>query len=491
MGRSDRRTTRSPWLSLIVLCAGQMMIVVDQNIVNVALPTVQSSLGFSPASLVWVVNAYVIPFGGLLLLAGRLGDLVGRKAVFITGIVLFSTASLLCGFATDATTLIVFRFVQGAGGAVASACILGMVAVMFSEPGKRAKAIGAYSFASAGGGAIGPLLGGVLTELVGWNWIFFSNAPIGVVVVVVALRSVERDTGPGLSAGADFFGALLATAGLMLLVFTIVNAEHAGWGSAQTLILGPSAIGLLIGFLVREATAAQPLLPLGIFRSPSLSAANIVQFLMIAGMFGLLYFGTLYVQRVLGYSALQAGLGFVPVAVLIAVISLGLSARLIVGFGPRPILLWGLALIGTAFVLLSFVRVAGTYPVDFLPATLVMGTGFGLAAPAMMVLGMSGVAPSESGIASGLFNTTQQIGGAIGLTVLSAFVAARTGDLTAAGKSEAAALVGGYHVAFGLAAGFVFIALVIAIAMLRATPGEATRQGADDPPGRDQEPAVP
>ncbi|WP_434094884.1 MFS transporter [Streptomyces hyaluromycini] len=467
-----------------------MMIVIDQNIVNVALPAVQKGLGISAENLVWVVNAYVIPFGGLLLLAGRLGDLIGRKTVFLTGIALFGASSLLCGFASNEGTLIAFRFVQGVGGAIASACILGMVATMFSEPRRQAQAIGAYSFASAGGGAVGPLLGGVLTEFLNWHWIFFINAPIGAVLVLAGLRSIPKQPGQGLGKGTDFLGAALVTVGMMLLVYTIVDAEKVGWASAQTLLLLPLSLLLLAGFVIRQATVANPLLPLGLFRSRSLTAANIVQFMMIAGMFGLLYFGTLYVQRVLGYSPLQAGLGFVPIAVVIAAVSLGLSARLITRFGQRSMLFSGLVLIVAAFGMLAFARVDGTYVVDFLPATLVMGLGFGLAAPAMMGLGMAAVSPEESGIASGLFNTTQQIGGAIGLTVLSAFVTARTSSLTAAGKDEASALLGGYHVAFLLAAGFVLVALLVGAAMLRtgsrtaeaAEPGRAAVPGTEDVP---------
>ncbi len=427
-------------LALAVLCAGQMMIVIDQNIVNVALPTLQESLGFSPASLVWVVNAYVIPFGGLLLLAGRLGDLVGRRGVFVTGIAVFSAASLLCGFATSEATLIAFRFVQGIGGAIASACVLGMVATLAADARGRARAIGAYSFASAGGGAVGPLLGGVLTDLAGWQWIFFINVPIGAAVAVLALRFVVRDTGSG--KGADVLGAVLATAGLMLV----------GYAIADTAVLpGVIAVVLLVGFAVRQARAARPLVPPRILRVPGLVAANVVQFLMIAGMFGLLFFGTLYVQRVLGYDSLRAGLGFVPIAVVIAAISLGLSARLILRFGQRPVLRTGLALIVVAFVLLSLARADGTYQVDFLPATLVMGLGFGLAAPAVMGLGMAAVTPADSGIASGLFNTTQQVGGAIGLAVLSA----------------AAVGADGYRTAFVLAAGFVGVALVVELSTAR------------------------
>ncbi|MEU3349645.1 MFS transporter [Streptomyces sp. NPDC006700] len=474
-----------------VLCLGQMMIVIDQNIVNVALPAVQSGLGFSSENLVWVVNAYVIPFGGLLLLAGRLGDLIGRKIIFLTGIALFSLSSLLCGFASSEAMLILFRFIQGIGGAVASACILGMVATTFSEPRKQAQAIGAYSFASAGGGAVGPLLGGVLTDTLSWNWIFFINAPIGAVLILVGLGRIERDPGQGLSKGTDFLGALLVTAGMMLLVYTIVDAEQAGWASAQTLLLGLLSIALLVGFVVRQATAKHPLLPLKIFRSRSLTAANIVQFMMIAGMFGLLFFGTLYVQRVLGYSSLEAGLGFVPIAVVIAGISIGLSARLITRFGQRPMLFLGLVLIIAAFVMLSFTRVDGTYVADFMPASIVMGTGFGLAAPAMMGLGMSAVTPEESGIASGLFNTTQQIGGAIGLAVLSAVVTARTDSLTAAGKDEPNALLGGYHAAFLLAAGFVLVALIVGAVMLRNPRAGEQPQAGDSAESAQQNVVIP
>jgi EmrB/QacA subfamily drug resistance transporter len=453
------------------------MIVIDQNIVNVALPTVQKSLGFSEANLVWVVNAYVIPFGGLLLLAGRMGDIVGRRTVFITGIALFSLASLLCGFATTEGMLIGFRFVQGIGGAIASACLLAMVVTTFTEPRQRAQAIGAYSFASAGGGALGPLLGGILTGFVSWNWIFFINAPIGLLVVILALRLAPKDVGHGTLRSVDYLGAVLVTGALMLGVYTIVSGEVAGWTSTQTLTQAVVSVLLLAAFFVREATAQAPLLPLTMFRSRTLTMANVVQFLLIAGMFGLLYFGTLYLQNVLGYSSVQAGLGFVPIAVVIAAVSLGLSARIIGRLGGRTVLLAGLALVALAFAMLTFARVDGTYAVDFLPASLVMGLGFGLVAPAAMGLGMAAVQPEQSGVASGLFNTTQQIGGAVGLAVLSAIASARTDILISQGMSQPAALNGAYHATYITAAGSVLVAFLVTVVFLRKPRATPARTG--------------
>lgn len=461
MGATTPRTT-SRLLPLVVLCTGQLMIILDQNIVNVALPAIQRDLGFSAADLVWTVNAYVVPFGGLLLLAGRLGDLLGRKRMFIAGLALFTLASLLCGLATDQGTLIAARFVQGIGGAVASAGILGMIVTMFPEPREQARAIGAFSCASAGGGAIGPLVGGVLTDAVSWNWIFFINLPLGAAVVAVALRALRHEPGAGLRGNADVAGAVLVTAGLMLAVQTIVGAETAGWGSARTLGGAAAALALLAAFLVRESRAKAPLLPLRVLAVRSVAVSNTAQLLLIAAMFGFLYFGTLYLQKVLGYDALQTGLAFLPAALSIAVVSLALAARLITRLGARPVLLGGLVMVTAGFVLFARIPLDGGYASAFLPSALLLGLGFGAAMPALMMLGVADAGPEDSGVASGLFNTSQQIGGAVGLAALNTLATSRTGA-----SAERAALLDGYRLAFATAAGLVLAAAAVAWAALR------------------------
>jgi EmrB/QacA subfamily drug resistance transporter len=454
-----------------------LMIVLDATIVNVALPSIQEDLGFSQSSLAWVVNAYLIAFGGLLLLAGRLGDLVGRRDVFLSGLVLFTAASLVCGLAQSEAMLIVARFVQGIGGAMTSAVILGMIVTMFPEPGEQAKAIGVYSFVASAGGSVGLLLGGILTEAISWHWIFFVNLPIAIVTGLLSLRLLGRDRGAGVSGGADVPGALLIVGALMVGVYTIVEASDYGWGSLYTLGFGAGAVALLAAFVAREATAANPLVPLRIFRSRNLSGANAIQALMVAGMFGLFFLGALYLQRVLGFTSLEVGLGFLPVTAIIGILSLGFSAKLNMRFGPRATLLPGLAFIAAGLALMSQVAVDGDYWSEVLPAMVLMGTGAGLSFPSIMTLAMGGVRPEEAGLASGLVNTTLQVGGAIGLAVLATLATNRTGTLAASGQSNAEALTGGYHLAFIVGAALLVVAIAVAVFVLRPGTADAVAVG--------------
>jgi EmrB/QacA subfamily drug resistance transporter len=464
----EAQVDRGRWIALIVLCIGTLMIVLDMTIVNVALPSIQRDLGFSQSSLAWVVNAYLIPFGGLLLLAGRLGDLLSRKGVFIAGLALFVLASMLCGVAQSEAMLLGARFLQGVGGALTSAVVLGMIVTMFSEPGEQAKAIGVYSFVASAGASIGLLLGGVLTQSLSWHWIFFVNVPIGVGTAIIAARLIERDRGIGFGNGADVLGAFLITSSLMLAVYTIVEAANYGWGSLHTLGLGAFALGLLGAFLAREARTANPLIPLRIFRSRNVAAANLIQAVMVAGMFGLFFLGSLYMQRVLRYDPFEIGLAFLPVALLIGTLSLGFSARLNTRFGARATLIPGLMLIIAALALFTRAPVDARYLIDLLPAMILAGIGAGLSFPSLMTLAMSGATQSDSGLASGLVNTSLQVGGALGLAVLATLSATQTDKLLAGGDSPAGALTGGYHVAWIIGAGLVLAAIALAVTVVES-----------------------
>ncbi len=476
---------RRRWIALYVLCVGMLMIILDSTVVNVALPSIQSDLDFTQSGLAWVMNAYLIAFGGLLLLAGRLGDLVGRKSVFMTGLAVFTIASVVCGMAQSSEILVGARFVQGVGGALTSAVILGMIVSMFPEPREQAKAIGVYSFVASAGASIGLLAGGVLTQAINWHWIFFVNVPIGVATALAASRLVQRDQGLGLRRGADALGAVLVTGALMLAVYTIVGAGDHGWASGRTLGLGAVSLGLLSAFVLREGRTENPLMPLRIFRSRNVSGANLVQILMVAGLFGMFFLGALYLQRVLGYDAVETGVAFLPVSVGIGVLSLGFSARLMARFGEKATLLPGLGLIALGLLWFSRAPVDGTYLVDVLPAMLPIGVGAGLAFPAMMTLAMSGATRADAGLASGLVNTTQQMGGALGLAVLVTLSTGRTDDLLAGGESTAKALTDGYRLAFAIAAGLVVAALGVAATVLRP----AAEVVAEEVPETDAEPA--
>jgi EmrB/QacA subfamily drug resistance transporter len=461
-------TDRNRWLALYVLCVGMLMIVLDATIVNVALPSIQDDLGFSQSNLAWVVNAYLIAFGGLLLLAGRIGDLIGQRRIFLIGLVIFTGASLLCALSQSQGMLIGARFVQGVGGALTSAVILGMIVTMFPEPREQAKAIGVYTFVAVAGGSIGLIVGGVLTQAISWHWIFFVNLPIGVATALAALRLVEGRDGIGLGQGADIPGAVLLTSGLMLGVYTILEVEQQGWGSTQTLGLGSVAIALIAAFLARQARAANPLVPLRLFRSRNVSGANLVQALLVVGMFGMFFLGALYMQRVLGYDALQVGLAYLPTTLVMGIMSFRFSAQLNMRFGPKTTLIPSMVSIGAGLLLFARTPVDASYVVDLMPATILIGLGAGLAFPSLMMLAMSGATPEDSGLASGLVNTSVQVGGAIGLAVLATLASERTDTALSSGESTASALNSGYHLAYLVGAALIGVAIAIALRAFRA-----------------------
>ena len=485
MAEHSSGTDRNRWSALYVLCGGMLMIVLDATIVNVALPSIKDDLGFSQSNLAWVVNAYLIAFGGLLLLAGRIGDLVGQRRVFLAGLAVFTAASLLCATAQSQAMLIGARFVQGAGGAIASAVILGMIVTMFPKPREQAKAIGVYSFVASAGASIGLLAGGVLTEAINWHWIFFINVPIGIATALLAVRLVEDRPGIGLREGADFPGALLLTAGLMLGVYTLLEAGEQGWASAQTLGLGGVAIALVAGFIARQAHVANPLMPLRLFRSRNVAGANLVMALLVVGFFGMFFLGALYLQGILGYSPLEVGLAFLPACLVMGTLSLGYAERIIMGIGPRAALIAGLVFSGAG--LLAFARspVDGNYAVDLLAVMLLLGAGAGTCFPALMTLAMSGATRSDSGLASGLVNTTVQVGGAIGLAVLATVASEHTDALRADGEARAAALNAGYHLAYLIGAAAIVVAIVVAVVVVRTTSTATTEDQAHADAGPD------
>jgi len=453
--------------ALVVLCVMQLMIILDGTVVTVALPTIQEDLGFSQAGLAWVMNSYLIAFAGLLLLAGRIGDLIGSKRVFVAGLGLFTAASLLCGLAGSSELLIAGRFLQGIGGALASAVILGMIVGLYPEPGEQARAMGFYSFTSAGGASIGLILGGVITQTIGWHWAFLINVPIGLVSLALAVRVLAGDKGLGLGKGADVLGAVLVTAGLSLGVYTIVQTADPHANLTRTLVLAAVAVVLVAAFVVRQARIANPLLSLHIFRKRQVTVANLVSVLMIGAGFGFQFTTALYLQHVMGYDSLTTGLAFLPAPVMSAVISLSVGPRLAVRLGPRAMLITGLAALLVALLWVSQAPVDGSYVVNVAPTLAVLGVGIGLAIPAAIMLAMSGADASDAGLASGLNNTAQQAGAAVGTAVLATLAASTTTDRLAAGASDVLALRDGYGVAWLAAAGFVLGALVLSTTLLR------------------------
>jgi EmrB/QacA subfamily drug resistance transporter len=483
-------TDRNRWIALYVLCAGMLMIVLDVTVVNVALPSIQDDLGFSQNSLAWVVNGYLITFGGLLLLAGRFGDLIGRRNVFLAGLALFTIASIVCGASQTQGMLVAGRFVQGIGGAMTSAVILGMIVTMFPEPRDQAKAIGVYAFVASAGGTIGLLAGGVLTEAISWHWIFFINVPIAILTAFLAHRLIENDRGIGLDKGADTPGALLITTSLMLGVYTIVKpAAEQGWGDPQTLGLGAVSLALLAAFILREARAAQPIMPLRIFRSRNVTGANVVEALLVAGMFGTFFMGSLYMQEVLGYDPLEIGLAFLPATLIMGTLSVRYAEPLIMRFGARRSLVTGMVLVAVSLALFTRAGVGGSYVEHVLPVMILLGFGIGICFPALMSIAMSGATQADAGLASGLVNTSAQVGGAVGLAVLATLSATRSDNLIADGEARVSALTSGYHLAFWIGAALVVASIAIALAVIEPVTAPAHGEEAEGEGAGSLEPA--
>src|SRR4051812_28458595 len=478
---ASEMTSRSRWLALFVLCAGTLMIVLDTTIVNVALPSIRDDLGFSESSLAWVVNAYLLTFGGFLLLGGRLGDLYGHRRMFLIGIVLFTAASIACGLAGSQGFLVGARAVQGLGGAIVSAVSLSLTMTLFTEPAERAKAMGVIGFIAAGGGSVGVLLGGVLTDLLDWHWIFLVNVPIGIAVLVFGLRLLPSSAVAGANRRLDIGGAGGVNNGVVLGVYAIVNGNDAGWTSTQTLGLLAAAVVLLGVFIVIESRVASPLVPLRLFRLRNVTTANIVGVLWAASMFAWFFLSALYLQLVLDYSPLQVGLAFLPPNLIMGAFSIGLSAKLVMRFGLRIPLAAGLGIASLGLLLFARAPVDGTL-VAVMPAMILLGFGAGIAFNPVLLAAMSDVAPEEAGLASGVVNTSFMMGGALGLAVLASLAASRTDSLRSAGHSALTSLVGGYHVAFLAGAAFAGGAAALGAALLRVRQHAGAPAGAHAAP---------
>jgi EmrB/QacA subfamily drug resistance transporter len=466
--RIDNPRTR--WLALYALCIGDLMIVVDMTIVNVALPSIRTDLGFSETSLVWVVNAYVLVYGGFMLLAGRLGDLFGHRRLFLLGVAMFTGASLVCGLAQSQHFLIGARAVQGIGGAVVSAVALSLIMTLFTETAERTKAMGVFGFVMAAGGSIGVLVGGVLTDRLDWHWVFLVNLPIGIGVFAAILMLIPGGTGQGSRRHLDFGGAATITGSLMLAVYAIENKTY--W------LLAPAAV-VFAAFLVLETRVREPLVPLRLFKIRNVSVANSIGVLWSVAMFSLFFLAALYLQLVLGYSPLQVGLAFLPSNLIMGAFSLGLSARIVMRFGIRWPIVVGMSLIALGLLLFARAPVDGSFLVDVLPATVVVGFGVGVAFNPVLLAAMSDVDPRETGLASGVANTAFMMGGAVGLAVLSTLAASRTDTLTASGDAPLEALTGGYQIAFLVGAAFAAAAAVTGATLLR--PAEAPAHALEAP----------
>ncbi len=472
---------RARWLAFTVLCLGSFMIVLDTTIVNVALPSIRADLGFTDSALAWVVNAYMLFFGGFLLLGGRLGDIYGRRRLFVSGIAVFTIASLAAGLSSAQPALIAARAAQGLGGAIVSAAGLSLMMTLFTKPADLAKAMGIVGFISAGGGSVGVLLGGILTSVLGWHAVFMVNIPVGIAVYVAALRLVPASRPAAYGARLDVAGAIAVTASLMLAVYAIVNGNEAGWTSGQTVGLIGAATAVFAAFLAIESRVSEPLMPLALFRRRNLATANVMGVLWAAAMFAWFFLSALYLQLVLRYEPLQVGLAFLPGNLVMAVFSVGVSAKLVTRYGLRAPLATGLVLAGLGLALLVRAPIDGSYFVDVFPSMILLGVGAGIAFNPMLIVAMTDVEPERSGLASGLVNTSFMMGGALGLAFLASLAAARTGGALEAGATQVAALTDGYHAAFAVGAAFAIGAATLAVKVLRvSSAASAERDDATD-----------
>jgi EmrB/QacA subfamily drug resistance transporter len=477
MQRIKQKTANiNRWFALFILCGGSLMIVLDSTIVNVALPSIRTSLGFSQSSLAWVVNAYLLTFGGFLLLGGRLGDLFGHRRLFLIGLIIFTCASFCCGLSNSQLLLITARAVQGFGGAIVSAVALSLMMDLFTEPQERARAMGVYGFVAAGGGSIGVLLGGILTGALNWHWIFLVNVPIGAAVYVLSLRFLPSNTKKTVQQKLDVFGAITITGCLLLAVFAIVNGNQSGWSSLQTIGLLLVAAILLAAFLRIESKVSSPLMPPNLFRIHNVRTANIIGVMWAAAMFAWFFISALYLQLILGYSPLKVGLSFLPANLIMAIFSIGLSAKLVFRFGIKKTITIGLLLAGSGLLLFSQAPVNGHFVANILPSMLLLGFGAGIAFNPILLAAMSGVTPDESGLASGIVNTSFMMGGALGLAILASIAASRSSALLHRGLTEKTALTGGYHIAFLCGGIFAIIAALIGAFVIQTTSNSSDEQ---------------
>ena len=476
--RQDRRR----WLALIVVCLAMLMNALDATVVNVALPKIQHDLHFTQAGLAWVIDAYLVAFAGFLLMSGRLGDLIGRKKVFLGGLAIFTAASAVCGLSHSQGLLIAARFVQGMSGALSTSVILAIIATEFHDTRERARAMSAYIFVAVGGGSVGLLAGGFLTQALNWHWIFYINLPIGVITLILGFLLVPENKGLGVREGVDVLGSILVTAGLMLGVYAVVKSSDYGWGSVRTLGVGAVAVALIAAFFLLESRLAKPIMPLRILRVRGLLSSSLVRGFLFTGMWACFFLGALYLEHVLGYSALRTGLAFLPMTLIIAALSSGVTARLVTSFGPWRVFMPAMALVIAGLAILSQAGVHASYFPDLFLAFLLMGAGMGTASVPLLTIAMAEVPMADAGLASGIVNVSMQISGALGVAVLGTIATAHTKALTSRGSPLAEALTAGYHLAFLIAAACVAVGMLVAVALLR--PSRIRLPGAASAPAR-------